>query len=68
MKINVIDEKDTIINWQKAMIFQLRMCNVSLKSRLEETQHNLSINYENGWKDAVKKIDNFIERHCKEYE
>ena len=68
MKINVIDKNDTIIELQKAMIFQLRMCNQSLKSRLDQTQYQLSLNYENGWKDAVKKIDNFIERHCKEYE
>ena len=22
--------------------------------------------YQEGWNDAVKKIDNFIERHCKD--
>ena len=68
MKINVIDKKDVIIELQKAMIFQLRMCVQSQKQRLNENQYHLSMQYENGWKDAVKKIDNFIERHCKEYE
>lgn len=68
MKINVIDNKDDIIAMQKALIFQLRMCVESQKQRLSENQYQLSLNYQNGWKDAVKKIDNFIERHCKDYE
>lgn len=68
MKINVIDSKDDIIGMQKALIFQLRMVNQSLKIKEQDYQYFLAKNYENGWKDAVKKIDNFIERHCKEYE
>lgn len=67
-KINVIDEKDDIIGMQKALIFQLRMNNQSLKSRLQDVDYYLANNYQKGWKDAVKKIDNFIEKHCKEYD
>ena len=67
MKIKVYDANEDIIQMQKALIFQLRMSLHSSNSRNQEIQYSLAKNYEKGWKDAVKKIDNFIERHCKEY-
>lgn len=71
MKIKVIDktaEYETIIGMQKALIFQLRNVAAQRAERIKDHQYHLAQNYEKGWKDAVRKINNFIERHCKEYE
>lgn len=71
MKINVVDktaEYENIIGLQKALIFQLRAVGQQRAEKIKDHQYCLAQNYEKGWKDAVKKISNFIERHCKEYE
>ena len=58
----------SLVNMQKALIFQLRQAGISSRMELDKREYYLALNYEKGWKDAVKKIANFIDRHCREYE
>lgn len=39
-----------------------------LKSERDKSAYRSAISYEKGWKDATKKIQNFIKRHCCKYE
>ena len=41
---------------------------ILLQSERDKSAYRCTISYEKGWKDATKKINNFIQRHCCKYE
>lgn len=68
MKILVTDKNEIMLEMQRQLIFQYRMALSSANEKVNNKQYELARNYEQGWKDATRKIVNFIDRHCREYE
>lgn len=73
MKKNELEKK--IIDLEQERLYLLRrlgtLQNENKELRIELRTIRTSTfyrGYEQGWKDATKKIRNFIIRHCEEYE
>lgn len=52
------------LNWYKKRVLVLQFNLKQAKQDIEVAKRN---GYIEGWNDATRKIDNFINRHCKEW-
>lgn len=52
------------LNWYKKRVTILQFNLKQARQDIEIAKRN---GYEEGWNDATRKIDNFIERHCKKW-
>lgn len=59
------DNEDITTLWYRRRIQELTYNLKEARENIEVAHQN---GYEQGWKDATKKIKNFIIRHCEEFE
>lgn len=52
------------LNWYKKRVLVLQFNLKQAKQDIEVAKRN---GYVEGWNDATRKIDNFINRHCKDW-
>lgn len=52
------------LSWYKKRVLVLQFNLKQAKQDIEVAKRN---GYVNGWNDATRKIDNFINRHCKDW-
>ena len=52
------------LNWYKKRVLVLQFNLKQAKQDIEVAKRN---GYIEGWNDATRKIDNFINRHCKDW-
>lgn len=61
---NIPDDIKAELQYYKKRVTILQFNLRQAKQDIEVASRNA---YQEGWNDAVKKIDNFIERHCKDW-
>lgn len=61
---NIPDDIKAELSYYKKRVLFLQLQLKEAKHDIEYAKRNA---YQKGWNDAVKKIGNFIERHCKDW-